>query len=896
MKKILYIASIMFLGAVACTRETEPIVESPVNGNKGMVAVTMGLRLPVELTAQTKAGETDCRNHLPKIDAIRVAVFGTSSYPQAYAVADPVNKGVDDEGDVVYTPGSYASTNDVNPDDANDIYYFKVLLPVYEGRAVVHIVANGDKTIPFVDQTEYTIMSDMVTTDDVGGYWARIVLEDGILAQTNTDGIMKTDDDGNYIPSDETARLFEDLVLVRNFAEIKLIVDEEAGLTDVTWALVNDPVNGSIAPMADGEFVQNYKDFVYDDKTAKMVICDVDPVTRKPVRDADGNVQNIKATYTGYMVNDALKTLPSSESGLNWQPADVSQFSYERVDPNKTNPTYIMMKGKFTDGKYYYYRVDLMDENVGGYFPLFRNYMYQIKIDLVGNAGATTYTEAAKRNSGGNVSMSAETQTLTDVSDGFSRLFVQYVEKTFTSGGQKSFWAYYVPHVNQPAVVDNSTIEVSVKEMGTALANADIDTVHVTGASVGLLDVDKVVLVTVTLKDQSMTTDLSSVLQVKAHNDGTGAQKSTLYRDVTLKVMKKMDMILSLSPNKVGEGTDKKTVLHITLKDTLQQSMFPLEFYIEDTNRTLNPTGKNGADSTIAVPVKRGTCLFDDSDKNSYSFVRTVNWDEYEPMLKRWKAAVAAGTSTDGIIDFTTQLKTIKENGATKIYVDNEYFNMDDVDLSCARFSVSTSLSQVSYKAGSASVTISTDDNVSWTATVDNGAGLTRAAGTTTITGTGTETFTINYDENTADEPRTITVTVTSDEGFEDSASIVQRRAPASPSSFEASDFSNRTADSEDGYLTVSYGNGFSLDDGYLYASGRNNRTITFTPLEGVTITEIIITYYNQNYMDTNPSFNSGNSVRSGATVTWTGNSANAVTYTCGTRYSYIESISVKYN
>ena len=884
----------MILGAVACTREANDPVERPVPENKGMVAVTMGLRVPVDITAKTRA---DGRAHLPEIDAIRVAVFGTSSYPQAYELANPVNKEQDAQGHPVYTTGQYAYTNE-------DVYYFKVLLPVYEGEAIVHIVANGDESIDFLDGTEYGIMSKMVTTNDVGGYWARVELPDGILAQTTTDGIMQTDEDGNYIPTEETARLFEDLVLVRNFAEVKLIVGENAGISDVSWALVNDPVNGSLAPMVGTSFVDNYKDYVFDKNTGKMVLCEMttDPDTGKlvPVYDEDGNIANIEKTYNGYMVSSSLNLLPAAEDDLNWKDADDSQFSYERVDPNKTNPTYIMMKCKFgTDSDYTYYRVDLMDENVGGYFPLYRNYMYQIKIDLVGNRGASTFTEAANRNSGGNVSMSAETKTLTDVSDGFSRMYVEFVEKTYTTGGQKSFWVYYIPDVSKDddgdgnADVDNRSIEVSVKEMGTALANAVITKDETKSVDTGT---GAMWWFNFTLNDQSADVDLISVLQVKATNGKTGAQKSTLYRDISVKVMKKMDMNLGLEPNTVPEGVDKTTVLHIELSDTLQPSMFPLEFYIEDMNRTLNPTGKDGAGKSIEVPVKVGTSIWDSTNENSYFFIRTVNWSEYEPMRDAWVAAKEAGTSTDGIIDFTTQFKTVEANSATTIYVDNEYFNMQSIDLACARFAVSTTMSEVGYQAGTAFVTVSTNDDVAWTATVDNGGGLTRADGTTTITGTGTETFKVNYDANTTAQPKVYTVTVTAEGLPTATTTITQRRAPA-PSPFSPSDFSGGTANSEDGYLSLSYGNGFSVSGGYLYGGGNNNRTITFTPKNGVTITKIVISYRDQyNYMDTRPSFNpTGTVTTGGASVTWTGSSANAVTYTMGDRRMYITQISVEY-
>ena len=898
MKKLIYIASILLLGAVACTKELNEI-ENPVVEDKGQVAVIMKLTLPVDITATTK-GANDFRDHLPKINAIRVAVFGTSSYPQAYTYAEPVKKTTDAQGKTVYVPdgATYAETN-------GDAYYFRVLLPVYEGEAHVHIIANGDESIPFLDQTENSIMSKMETTDDVGGYWARVVLPDGILAKLDDNGIMQTDTEGNFIASDQTSEKFENIVLIRNFAEISLTIGASAGISDVTWALVNDPVSGSIAPMAGTSYVDDYKDYIFDTKTGKMVRCEMetDPETGKlrPKRNEDGDIETVYATYNGYMVNSALNTLPKVEDDLDWTNASTSHFSYERVNPNKKNPAYIMLKAKFgTDRNYSYYRVDLMDENVGGYFPLYRNYKYQIAINFVGNRGASSFQEAALRNNGGNVSMSAETSTLTDVSDGFSRMYVQFVEKTYTEGGTKSFWVYYVPDITT-GTVNNSSIDVSVKDAGTALANTTVSTSTASGASVGLLDVDEVKVVTFTLKDQSEDADLMSVLQVKASNGATGVNKSTLYRDITLKVMKKQDMDLSLAPDTVPEGTDKQTVLHIAFADTLQPSMFPLEFYIEDTNRTLNPTGKDGAGKSIDVPVKIGTSVFDARNTTSYYYIRTVNWDDYEPMRDAWLAAKEAGTSTDGIIDFTTQLKTIKASSETRIYVDNEYFNMGYVDLACASFSVSTTSPVVSYKAGTAPVTVSTIDGIDWTATVDNGGGLTKAAGQTTITGSGTETFLLNFDENDTAQQKVYTVTVTTDGRDPVKTTITQRRTPASPATFDGRSFTSTTAssDSGDGYLTVSLNvNGRSND----YLSLRSGNTITFAPKFGMTITEIVITYTNQNNRrDNSPQFSSDGSIETqGAAVTWTGSSASAITYTCGgtgtTNSCRVSSIRVKYN
>lgn len=906
MKRLLYIASILIFGAVACTKDAELLENiNPDSENSGLVAVTMKLVVPVELTASTRATDSNKRAEDPKIESIRVAVFGTSGYPQAYALATPVSKTVQD-GETVYVDSDdYAKTNYRGP---ADIYYFKVLLPVYDGEAHVHIIANGDSSIPFDSVAdEHSIMGNMESTDDVGAYWAMVVLPNGILTQLDENGILRTDDEGNYYPSDETAALFEDLVLVRNFAEVSLKIGANANIYDVSWALFNTPVYGSIAPVSKtgyrpkpgstqpafyAEYVDDYKNYIFYKKNARMVLTDGDPVYDAEATDS---LTNIVKTYNGYLVSTALNTLPANaeDDDIVWTDASTPIYTYERPDPQKTNPTYIMMRARFgsESSPYTYYRVDLMEEEVGGYYPIYRNYKYQVDINTVGNTGASTPAEAANRNSGGNMSMSAETKTLTDVSDGKSRLYVEFVDKTYTTSGSKSFWVYYVPDVTNVdseghGIVDNSSIKVTVKEMGDnpALANSTISSEEAEGK----------MFFTVNVNGQDDSFDLVSVLQVKATNGLSGVNKSTLYRDITLRVMKKMNMGLSLDPDELASGMDKQTVLHIALSDTLQESMFPLEFYIEDTNRSLNPTGKNAAGDDIAVPVKVGPSIYNTADQNSYFFIRTVNWDEYKPMRDAWVAAHASGSSVNGIIDFTTVFKTVKEASATTVYVDNDYFNMDSVDLENVNFSISTQTTAVSYKATTAQVTVTADSDIDWTAAVSEGATL---SGETS--GPGTKTFTINITENTGNESRTITVTANRNRSQSISIDIVQGRHPVSPVSFDQDTFYETNGqlkanpvDTDDDYLSVAINN-ITRPQNTTYLSAPNNSTISFTANSGIKITSIVITYA-QDYGFTEAERNARNqrdrvSVTSstgtptydntGYVVTWTGN-ADSVTLT----------------
>ena len=81
MKKTLYILSALLVGLVSCNKtELEPAQTKVAVEPTGLVAVIMKADIP-QLQAQTKAkGDF---SDTPSIKDIRVAVFGTSGFPQA---------------------------------------------------------------------------------------------------------------------------------------------------------------------------------------------------------------------------------------------------------------------------------------------------------------------------------------------------------------------------------------------------------------------------------------------------------------------------------------------------------------------------------------------------------------------------------------------------------------------------------------------------------------------------------------------------------------------------------------------------------------------------------------------------------------------------------------------
>jgi len=638
MKKIFTILSIVLLGAISCTKSNLE-TPSPVAEDSGLVEVNMTMTLPNWLMAETKAGGVMA--HKPDIDNIRVAMFGTSGYPQAY---------------------TKATLTGTAPTENNTTYTFTVLLPVYEGEAHVHIIANGPDSILYDGWPENKLMAKMTTEGGVGAYWARIVLEDGLLAQWTGNGTMQTNDNHNFVPTEETAAKFRNITLIRNFAEVRLV--EINGLTDVTYTLVNVPTSGSVAPIF-GDSVRSEPKSATD--TTTLYYADyLDDYAAYKYNTTSEKMEKGSTAYDGYMVNQTIdSSLPASGAAL---PAVVNDsipaFVYERTVATE-NTTALLIRGKYSDNNYYYYRLDLLGATQP--LALYRNYQYRIRIGRLGNKGYSSPTEAMKHNSSDNISAMVEAKTLTDISDGAARLYVEFIEKNYVSSGQKEFWVKYVPDVSDKNTdgsekVDNS--KVVIKDLkGNAITSA-----ITAGRTAG--DYQYYTFTT----DGQGTSDKVSTFVVEANNGKTGDFASKLTRTVTVRVVKSINTTLTMNPEDVSNVAGAKTILNIALSDTLQSSMFPLEIYIEDTNHTLNPTGTDGAGNALTVPVKIGKSLKDNTT-NSFYFVRTVNWSEYEPMRDAYKAG------NTGAIVFHTEFKTLVDESETMVYVDNEYFSVDSVKL-----------------------------------------------------------------------------------------------------------------------------------------------------------------------------------------------------------------------
>lgn len=644
MKKIYAIFPLLLgLLAVSCLREEPQTRGEFVKEDLDTVPVVLSFQNPLVLQAGTKAEPGMEMGEEPAISNIHVAIFGTDRYLKDYVSAYPC----DAQGNPL--SGGFASENATSA-------YFLARLPISSKERVLHIIANGPSSLPF-NAYENDIMHSMTVTDGNGAYWQRITLPSGIRV-VEVDGNREQTPDGEFIPTTETVAALSDLKLIRNFASIT-VTEDASNFEIVSYTLCNMPRSGAIAMYSTnhGDWVPGFTDPAV---TLSQHIYSYE--------DSDDNqVKN----YLGFPANPDIDTnIPTTVDALNAPGVSVAPgtpiYVYERAVTND-NPPFILMAARYvTTGTpssstpIHYYRLDLALES--GYFPIYRNYRYSVNISGVTVDGFEDPASAAAHNSGSNFSVSLDTRTLPDISNGIVRMFVEQpnFDWVYTPNQQK-FWFKFV--LNE-ATSGNLNEYVSVTEKE---GNA-INTISIASAD----STDNHRYVKYTLNVPNGTSTLSSTLQLTgSYSDGHDTYR--LVRMVTIRVFNAKEIHPSLSPSTVADEAGQLTTLSIPLPWDLQASMFPMEILIEDSAKALNPASNENmpVKTTGIEDLSEAFKSLSGNGQSSYCFVRTLNWSDYQRLKNN-----AELSGSDDII-LTCDFETTKAFSSSTVYVYNKYFATD---------------------------------------------------------------------------------------------------------------------------------------------------------------------------------------------------------------------------
>lgn len=709
MKKTLKYISLLtalLVGFTGCVKEQWEIEKN--NGEElpypsdGKALIKFTVAVPGGY-ASTKADMADT----PTIENMQVVVFGSSGFLKECANIDTFQSAITNGNATLYTYQAKISLTDSK-------------------NLKVHIIANlGDVKLPWKYDTE-VLTKYAYTTNNQDAYWASFILPNGVTLKKEWDEgtqSMVYVKDGDYFQvTDDVTDAFcggtgrPGLPLVRNFAKISIQSTTPQFVLDKakTLAVINKPDRGSVAPYnpQNGNILYGYQDSLYIDKS-------VDPYI------------GLKYTYPGYSPSGTqyVDTDPDAAS-ITWgtgtgdgEEIVSSVYMYERPVPAAGEPvSYMIVHGTFypfkekyytdnqpntwkatersTPGTYLdlangvpcYYKVDFKDEE--GAYAIFRNFRYHIRITNVAKAGAETAGAAGSTGGTGDISQDQSVAGLTDFSDGYGRIAVSHTGWTFVEGRAEFELKYkFIEDAAQgdatannalvseggpvtitigaktgPVNVISTTLDSSISsETGTNVDAGANGIIRVMGESTAK-DAEGFR----TIKFTVNTPDLNDITTQTIHISGKVNETSTLSRDVKYYLMPRQNMIVECIADEVnpdyGEDYVEETAgeginVRITIPKMLPESMFPLVFSLESDALSITPNTAKYPEDNLPVASGNSICTGKESSK-SFHYVRTLSYTEYQTLDE----------TLDGM-QFTCHFKTNKAESASKIYVDNQYFN-----------------------------------------------------------------------------------------------------------------------------------------------------------------------------------------------------------------------------
>ena len=660
MRKVGYIALLSaLLGLVSCIQnpaEPEILYGDPY-------AEEAVITIPFEVAGDDLAGRPDPATRTvmlgedTPIETMHVAVFGGSGYLKEYVKAQDLTR----MADTTYVDGNGLSRTVAR-------YRFKVTLTVSESRRIIHFIGNGPSTLSFGYAD--AVVPPLLSGAGQRAYWQTKTVS-GIRAKKSTAETPYVDHNGNtvhkgdfidanndlvvngvgYVPDQATIDAFQHIALIKNWAKITLRSEAESYFEPYSYAIINVPTKGTIAPYNASAFIADYQDYTFE-ALSQMGYKGSLPVdtpfdTDIPSEEDFHNFQNgVCAAGTDGGVYIYERPVPTTEM----RPSSVIVYGHYR------NPADLANEGD------YYYKVDLMEGDQ--YYPVYRNFLYQINIVKILSQGH--YTPAAAAVSAGSADVSADISAshLTDISDGQGRLVVTpWISHTFTSKvTDGTLGVFFVDDVlNWHVSMDPAAVQVEKLPMPSAGEADVIDTVWIDPP---LTDVEGSVgwrTIHFTTAAPGTISHTQTLRIIGEHVAGR------LYRDIVITLQPLQRMLVRCLP-RISNVKDTYQCVEICIPDGLAESMFPLVFWIEPERMTLTPDGTKANNN---LPVTDGISISETegyAGKQSFHYLRTLTVEEYRTLTMERDDEGATWRV------LPCHFRSNCDESGTTVWVENEYF------------------------------------------------------------------------------------------------------------------------------------------------------------------------------------------------------------------------------
>ena len=526
------------------------------------------------------------------------------------------------------------------------VYKFTVQLELSDSPRTIHFLGNIDENQLNTGSYSYQILPTLVSYPGKQAYWQQVRLEFIHPKYDNGQAVIQN---GSYIPDDDTQDALSYIPLIRNYAEIQVTdaTAEEDGFDLYSYSVIYFPKNGSVVPYR-GNAGQNDDPFTFG-AAANYRFSGYEKCDFPKLDETLGYLGNMppKVEIDKIIPSDEMFINPETSGGrvirYNKNNPDQGFHIYERTIPSGTlEPTFVIIRGRFgNEGEFFYYRLDLMEtkvvnnESVYQYYPIYRNFRYNIRLNRISSAGVATPQLAAVSSGAEDISADISMKHLGDISNGITRLVVEpFMSRTYTGPNEEGYYYLYARRGDPSAQEMGGVPGFRIIRFNTKIPGNETKT---------------------------------QKIKITGRNLYTHEQYP-LYREVEISLQNKQPLQLSLSKPELRMEKGAKQVLNISIPDGLPSSMFPLEFIIEAERLTLTP------DNTVDgnnLPVLSGQSISENDaykGKQTIQFVRTLSLEEYNGI-----------TAVDNFRTFSCYFMTNREESATTVWVANDFFYLGSV-------------------------------------------------------------------------------------------------------------------------------------------------------------------------------------------------------------------------
>ena len=595
---------------------------------------------------------------------------------------------VDENGDPVVEEVPVSQVDDYPLTDgvtSVSMYTFKVQLELTDSRRTVYFLGNIDENQLVTGSYAYQILPVLQSYEGKQAYWQRVNMPKvHAKVDSHNNPIMVG---GSYVPSDAAAESLRHVPLIRNYAKIQVTdaTAPEDGFELYSYSVIYYPKHGSVAPYRSN--VSNIKDaFNFN---ALGDTCRFSSYERCSFKNLDEDLE-----YLGYLSPNvefdhviptaAMFEDPTTSDGrvIRYDKNDSNQgfYLYERSIPNDNlEPTFVIIRGKFGGDEYYYYRLDLMEtkvvnnQSVYQYYPIYRNFRYNIQLNRISSIGVSTPEAAAQSSGAEDISADISMKHLSDISNGQTRLVVEpFMAKTYTGPNEEGYYYLYARFFNDinssEPNVDWGAVSVELEQMEGESEDIlilyddvgnEVQSFYPASQTMGGEPGFRIVRFNTKAPGSQTKTQK---IKITGRNLYTH-EEYPLYREVEITLQKKQTMTVSCGTSELELQKGARQVVNVTIPAGLPSSMFPLEFTMEAERLTLTPDNQITNNN---LPVHSGISISENEEyagKQTIQFIRTLTLDEYNSL-----------PVTDGTVTFSSYFKSNTSASATPIWVANDYF------------------------------------------------------------------------------------------------------------------------------------------------------------------------------------------------------------------------------